>query len=195
MTHAALIVAWWFLATRNPTTSIGMMTNDQVTAERLANASIKPEAFGPYPTEAMCRAAERLAMPSNPAFWIDEDRQNEAKRKAWMEAAEKYQARLAQLVKQNPKKGIYKLPDGTIFGVCGENGYDCPNKAEPETQLDPESPSYVINQPPTLGLWIKNPGKTIPPSPRYSDYPHIPSDSYTVNEQCEPVKAWYAATK
>jgi hypothetical protein len=192
MNHAALIVAWWLLATRKPMqmpdgvpypTSEGQMMEEY-------NRSLRPEALGPYPTEAMCIEAERKVMPSNKKFWNDQDRLAEHNRTLFSAQEMLYKSRLCQLTKENPKPGRYRLPDGTIFTVqivfqWGGSAPECD-----ATYNDKQNGTQAL-----FAFIEGTPGKTIPPKPNYDLYTSLPADSYTVDQECQPVKGWYQAVK
>lgn len=192
MHTVTLVVAYWFLAAANlqatvagvtfagsPATSItvsgctitGANTGIAIGGVPGTDNSVA-RAFGPYPTAAMCQAAEHTADRTDSRFWTPELKAKWAAYDKDMTQYNKDNARinnlLDRLAKANPKKGRY-LYDGREFIV----NIPCQG-CQPEARATDRS------------KW---------------GYPTVPSTPegkaslYQVINTCQPVKGWYALTK
>jgi hypothetical protein len=196
MPHAALAVAFWFLATAstssglhiepgwsNNTISSATTTGTLVYGNSFCQTSSAPVALGPYPTAAMCEAAERLVAPGDRTLWTPERR---AKWKAYDRAKkrsetsyERYNARMNQLAKENPKPGRYRLWDGTVFDVYRYGGDWDQSHPFVATPID----NHHIGRSIPRGIPSPDPPEALKP------------DTYTIAQRCEPVKGWYATVQ
>lgn len=197
--YAVLTQAFWFLADpagpaaaagNGPVTGNGLAPVEQMNIGGAAGNGLAinpvPVALGPYPTEAMCVEAERQVMPSNEKFWNEQDRKDAAARAAYKKTSEaveaKYQARMDQLAKENPKPGRYKLWDGTVFNVCVNGNCGDHNGFWMGDEEPNKSVAFVQGKP----------GKSIPPRvPDMKSPPILPADTYTVDQECQSVSGWY----
>jgi hypothetical protein len=159
-------------------------------------ASAAPQALGPFPTEEMCIAAERLAEPSNKSFWTSEQRQKWDSDMAEAKASRAhYDQFTTELLRLNPKLGRYKLPSGTYFwhaapgeqymmgtkwghGPCDERGL-CG-----DIDVDRNTMSYSGNN----GYNVILIGKGVP---AVVDEPYTETGYFTIKQSCAPVKGWY----
>lgn len=181
MNTAALIVAWWFLATSSQTMMVmSPAASPAGTVVGLQGEPIRPPpaAFGPYPTEAMCIAATHLAAPTDRRFWDAGELAKWApydKNAARAEAASKaYAARMDQLARENPKPGHYQLPDGTKFMVAEPMYIDDLHRRVSVEAFSNQIEEKFFSGIPNIG----------PPE-------HL-TDEYTINQPCAAVKGWYA---
>ncbi len=85
-----LTLAWWFLAQPMPTS---------------AADDVHPVAFGPYPSQELCRVAGFTMMPFDPRFWLPADKATQTK-------IDKARATMLAAVPHTP--GAHQLRDGSM---------------------------------------------------------------------------------